>query len=187
MRRRPCDERRALPDAHRGACQVEDRCRQARGADQVGAARQSAVRRSGDDRREARDTGRIAEIAHQVRGCLLCQASAARWRRLPSAAMPPASPSCATTPNAPSAGRWQGARAVRRLRARRRAQVAPRMRAAAVRGAEGCAVIGVGPRRSVAHHENADERHGMARSGDDPSFPQRRRGCVTVGAQRGVQ
>ena len=40
------------------------------------------------------DTGHIAEIAHQVRGCLLCQASAAT---------PAASPSCAMTPNVRSA------------------------------------------------------------------------------------
>ena len=34
------------------------------------------VRRSRDHRRQARRQGQIAEIAHQVRGCLLCQASA---------------------------------------------------------------------------------------------------------------
>src|SRR5882724_6803424 len=46
--------------------------------------------------------GRIAEIAQQVRGCLLCQASASA---LASAAMPRASPSFATPPNAPLAVR----------------------------------------------------------------------------------
>ena len=57
--------------------QGQDRRRQARGADQVGAPRQSAVRRSRDDRRAGwTSRARIAEIAHQVRGCLLCQASA---------------------------------------------------------------------------------------------------------------
>jgi len=45
--------------------------------------------------------GRIAEIAQQVRGCLLCQASASRWRGSRSAAMRPASPRSVTTPSAP--------------------------------------------------------------------------------------
>ena len=136
---RPCDERRALPG--RASWRSPSR----RPAPASSTAPTKSARRDNplcgdrvtiDVRLD--DSGKIAEIAHQVRGCLLCQASAVGAApRLPSAATPPASPSCATTPSARSAGKSRrGARAVRRLRAGRRAQVAARMRAAAVRGPE---------------------------------------------------
>jgi hypothetical protein len=106
------------------------------------------------------DTGHIAEIAHQVRGCLLCQASAAALRldcRRPRCRRHRRAAPRRRTRSRP--GSRQGARAVRRLRTRRRAQVAPRMRAAAVRGAEGALVIVMGPRASLRAHDH--ERAGM--------------------------
>ena len=78
-------------------------------ADQVGAARQPAVRRPGDDRRQV-DDGKIAEIAHQVRGCLLCQASAAALASTAVGRDAAGVAELATTPSARSAVIRQGAR-----------------------------------------------------------------------------
>ena len=64
-------------DAHRGARQGQDRRRQARQRRPRSARRDNPLcgdRVTIDVRLDGR--GQIAEIAHQVRGCLLCQASA---------------------------------------------------------------------------------------------------------------
>ena len=75
------------------------------------------------------EAGKIAEIAHQVRGCLLCQASASALASVAVGRNAPASRRSASTPS--------GRSAARRAKRASRSRPSPRSRATS-RGTSAC-------------------------------------------------